>query len=1071
MKIEILKWFASLIVLMIIACGPDMPPDVTTAYENLPSRIDYNFHIKPILSDRCYSCHGPDEVAREAGFRLDIEEEAKARLENNHHAIVEGNPGKSVLCARIFSSDPTYQMPPPDSKLNLTAREKALLVKWIEQGAEYKKHWAFIPPANPALPPAQDADWIVNNEIDLFIQRKVKQQGLQPGPQADKEILLKRLYMDLTGLPPDIEAIDAFLEDTRQNSYEVIVDQLLESDACAERLALEWMDVARYADSHGLHADGWRNMWPWRDWVIHAFRDNMPYNQFVTEQLAGDLLPDPTRDQILATAFHRNHPMTAEGGAIDEEFRLEYVADRTNTTATALMGLTMECARCHDHKFDPISQKEYYQMTAFFNNVREIGMTGDDGNYGPLMQILSPEAEQKVADIRLQINNLNQEISHSKKEIESMKSYLTNKPVIQLEQGLTGYFPFESKATGKDNPNQVVFDGNKKSYSNGNPPLTDGLSGKALVFDNEYDEVYLMDQGKLDVHVTASVSMWIHTIKKQATKTQVMIGNAGDKNNFWRGWDFFLDDNNRLSFRLISSLPHNLIHLRSQDSIRLNTWTHIAFSYDGSGHASGVNLFIDGQQVHADVVYDRLYKNTRTISSGAHQELNRPLRVSKSYRSFTGDNGIFKGSIDEIRLYDRVLSELEVSKLAGNESSSEEQHRLLDHAILSSEKIQGLQKQRAEFVRELITTLDTVDEVMIMEEMSGSRPTFVLNRGQYDAPMEEVKPATPEIVMPFPENLPQNRLGLAQWLFDEKNPLTARTTVNRYWQMIFGRGIVQTARDFGNQGALPSHPELLDWLAINFQQNGWDVKQLLKLMVMSSTYQQSSKRDSLQREVDPENILLSVGPSYRWPAELIRDNALAASGLLVRTIGGPSVKPYQPEGLWQEKNTFSHKLLDYNTDKGEGLYRRSLYTFIKRTSPHPVMTVFDVPNRDVCVISRESTNTPLQALVLLNDPQFVEAARILGERMLKEGGKTVDEKITLGFRLVTGRKPAFDEMAILLNVYKKSIDDFTLSTQKAGELLAVGDFARDRQLPVIESAAMAMVGNTMLNMDEAYMKR
>lgn len=1070
MKVTILEWFAFLTVALLVACRPAMPLEVAEAYQHLPKQVDYNFHIKPILSDRCYACHGPDELAREGGFRLDIEEEAKARLESGQRAIVGRNVRESATCARILSDDQTFMMPPPESKLTLTAREKAMIVKWIEQGAEFKEHWAFIPPRKYVVPDRQNPDWIVANEIDLFIQRAFRQHGLQPAEKAGQEILLKRLYMDLTGLPPDIRAIDAFLADTREDAYERIVDQLLQSDACAERLALEWMDIARYADSHGLHADGWRNMWPWRDWVIRAFQQNMPYDQFLTEQLAGDLLPNPTRDQILATAFHRNHPMTAEGGAIDEEFRLEYVADRTNTTATAVMGLTMECARCHDHKFDPISQKEYYQMTAFFNNVREVGMTGDDGNYGPLLQLTSKETDGRITELRQQIEEVNQELDQSIDRIKALKSYLKSKPSVRLEEGLVGFFPFESKATRKEkNTDQRIFDGNRKVYSRGDPPLVDGKHGQAPFFDDEYDEIYLQDQGQYDVHQAFSASMWIKTKKRQATKTQVMIGNAGDKNNFWRGWDFYLEDDNRLSLRLINSLPHNLIHLRSQDSIRLNSWTHVAFSYDGSGQASGVKLFIDGHQIQADVLYDRLYKNIRTIGSGAHQETNRPLRVSKSYRSFTGDNGIFRGSIDEIRLYNRVISNLEAGLLAGLESQEEEM--LLDHAVICSGEVRTLQKKRSGLVQELIATMDTVSEVMVMEEMPAPRPTFVLSRGQYDAPLEKVEPTTPETIMPFPQQLPKNRLGLARWLFDEKHPLTARVTVNRYWQMIFGRGIVETAGDFGNQGALPSHPELLDWLAFQFREDGWDVKKLLKLLVMSATYQQNSKPSSLQQKVDPQNIYLSVGPSYRWPAELIRDNALAASGLLVRKVGGPSAKPYQPDGLWSEKNTFSYQLLEYIPDKGDGLYRRSMYTFIKRTSPHPAMTVFDVPTRDVCTVTRESTNTPLQALVLLNDPQFVEAARILGERMLQEGGESLEEKITLGFRLVTGRRPRPDELTTLRNVYEDSYRKFSGDPHSAAELLKVGDTPCDKELPPAVNAAMAIVSNTILNLDEAYMKR
>ncbi|MCB0684895.1 MAG: DUF1553 domain-containing protein [Saprospiraceae bacterium] len=1066
MNVIKLATLGALCVLLLLSCGEKLPDEINDEYVNLPKYVDYNFDIKPILSDRCYSCHGPDELARKGGLRLDVEKISKSKLESGNTALVEHNLAKSAVYQHIISEEEDMIMPPPDSKLHLSARDKAMIVKWIEQGAEYKPHWAFIAPVKTNPPEPTTPEWKVNNEIDLFIQKSLRSHSLVPSNEASKETLLKRVYMDLTGLPPKLDDIDAFLNDNSSEAYEKVVDQLLASDAGAERLAMEWMDVARYADSHGLHADGWRNAWPWRDWVIKAFQSNMSYDQFVTEQLAGDLLPNPTREQILATAFHRNHPMTAEGGAIDEEFRLEYVADRTNTTATALMGLTMECARCHDHKFDPISQKDYYALSAFFNNVREVGMTGDDGNYGPLLKLTSPETDQKLKDLQQSIIQATNELEKEAATIAATKQYLT-RVKDQIHQGQINHLSFEKKARNPKGLN--IFDGNTSVYANGDPPLVEGKIGKAVFFDNEYDEVYLSEVPELDVPTPASAAMWINTKKRQLTKTQVLIGNAGNKNNYWRGWDFYLEDNNQISLRLINALPHNLIHVKTQDSVLLNTWTHVAFSYDGSGKAEGVKIYINGAQVSVDVIYNRLYKNIRTISAGANEEVHQPLRISKSYRAFTGDNGIFKGKIDEIYLYNRVLSSLEIAYLAGENTDNDALR--IDHTLVHNPKWLALQKKRNDLVQEMIGLMDTVPEVMVMEEMNMPRATHVLNRGQYDAPGEQVDPSTPPEILPFPDNLPRNRLGLAIWLFDPKHPLTARATVNRYWQMIFGRGIVQTARDFGNQGALPSHPELLDWLAVTFQESGWDVRSLLKSFVMSATYRQSSETDPTQKEKDPENIYLSRGVTLRWPAEMIRDNALAASGLLVRKIGGPSVKPYQPEGLWIEKGTFSYKLLRYIPDEGDGLYRRSLYTFIKRTSPPPSMTIFDVPSRDVCHISRESTNTPLQALVLLNDPQYVEAARILGERMLREGGITLKDQMVYGFRLVTGRRPIPEEVEVLTAIYKESLEEFSRDNAKATELLAVGNRVSDLQLPLQKRAAMAMVGSTMLNMDEAYMKR
>lgn len=1055
------------LLVFVTGCTTDLTHEVKEIYSSLPDDIDYNFDIKPILSDRCYACHGPDELARKGDLRLDVEAAAKTALPNGHLAIAEGSLKKSALIERIMSADPETTMPPPESKLTLSAREKALLAKWINTGAEYKSHWSFIKPDKPDVPEGVEG-WTQHNEIDHFVQKHLQSTGLEPAGLATPNRILRRVFMDITGLPPTLSEQERYLSSPTLASLEVIVDSLLASDACAERLTQEWMDVARYADSHGLHADGWRNMWPWRDWVINAFRDNMPYDQFITWQLAGDLFENATKDQKLATAFHRNHPMTAEGGAIDEEFRLEYVADRTNTTATALMGMTMECAKCHDHKYDPISQKEYYQMSSFFNNVREVGMTGDDGNYGPLLQLADKSTDDKIKQQQRIVEDLGAKIKMAEREFNSSEQSLSA-ATLPLAKDLAIHLPFDKK-TPPNNKNQIYFDGSDRGYSNGDPPLVKGIKGSAVSFEYEYDEVYIKEINELDVHRSVSTSVWINTRKQESGKTQVVIGNAGDKNNFWRGWDFYLEDDNKLSVRLINCIPHNLIHLRSQQQIPLNIWTHIAFSYDGSGDAEGIKLYINGKQVVADVIYNRLYKNIRTISSGANQEIQRPLRISKSYRSFTGDNGIFLGLMDDLYVYNRFLSSAEISALYGNERISEPA-LIRDHHIQHDPTLRSLRSLRSQALQNLISTQDTIDEIMVMEEMPSPRPSFVLNRGQYDSPGDPVEAATPSQILQFPNDLPKNRLGLAMWLFDSDHPLTARTTVNRYWQMIFGQGIVKTVQDFGNQGALPTHPELLDWLSVWLQENNWDIKALIKLMVMSYTYQQNSTTLPQHLEIDPENALLARAPSFRWPAEHIRDNALAASGILVRHVGGPSVKPYQPEGLWIEKGNFSYKLLRYKEDTGEDLYRRTLYTFIKRTSPPPAMTVFDMPNRDVCTVSRETTQTPLQALVLLNDPQYVEAARMLGERMLRESDGSIAGAIDLGFRLAMTRAAKPEEIDILKKTHAESLRTFQQDAQLPIKFLAVGSKSYNDQIPIAENAAMAIVASTILNMDETYMKR
>lgn len=817
--------------------------------------------------------------------------------------------------------------------------------------------------------------------------------------------------------------------------------------------------------------------------MIKAFNENMPYNDFVTWQLAGDLFPNATKEQILATAFHRNHPMTAEGGAIDEEFRLEYVADRTNTTATAFMGLTVECAKCHDHKFDPISQEEYYMMSAFFNNVKELGMTGDDGNFGPMLLMTDNKTDSQISAIEDKIREKENRIKLSAKEIKEVTSFVKEVRTTKRTDGLIGYYPFETNKSSKvaayntyqgDNKpkfiDRFVFDGNKKSYTEKEAEIIPGKVGNSVKLDGEYDEIYLTGVGTFELNEQYSASAWIRTTQLDSSKTQVILGTAGEKNMFWRGWDFYLKGSNQLSLRLIHSLPHNYIQVTSTEPIKKEDWAHVAFTYDGSSQANGVKLFVNGKAIETTTEYDRLYKSIKPVRVSDHVLEDRPIRVGRSYRAYTGENGLFKGQIDEIRLYRKKLSSLDVSVIADAAISPNEK-LLAEQAINQNKQYQKEIAELSKLRKEWLDIMMGVPEVMVMEEMAEPRSTFLLNRGQYDSPIRTVETGTPKKILPFPEDLPKNRLGLSQWLFSKSNPLTARVTVNRYWQLIFGRGLVKTLNDFGNQGALPTHPELLDWLAIEFVNSGWDVKELFKSMVTSATYKQSSVLDSKLVEKDPENILLARAPSYRFPAEMIRDNALAASGLLSKKIGGKSVKPYQPDSLWIELGNFSYMLLHYKRDSGENLYRRSLYTFIRRTSPPPYMSTFDAPNRDVCTVQRERTNTPLQALILLNDPQFVEASRILAERIQEESDGDLAAMITHAFRLATGRKPEIEELSLLEDLYNKEKERFQKSPKEARQLLSVGERVADRKFDNTTTAALSMVTSTILNHDDAYMKR
>ena len=753
------------------SCNLQLGKDNTA--EQIPERISYNFDIRPILSDKCFTCHGPDANKREAGLRLDNEEGAFKALKENPgaHALVAGKPQFSEVFLRISSKDTALMMPPPSSNLKLSEHEIQLIEKWIKQGAKYETHWSFIKPEKSAPPKVKDSEW-PRNEIDYFILSKMEQKGLSPNEEASKEHLLKRLSLDITGLPPGLELMNSFLADDSKNAYEKVVDQLLKNPAYGEKMALHWLDVARFADSHGYQDDSYRSQWPWRDWVIYSFNKNLPYDKFITLQLAGDLMPNATKEQILATGFNRNHKITEEGGVVDEEYRVQYVIDRTNTFSKALIGVTMECAQCHDHKYDPFSQKEYYQLYSFFNNVREVGLESDVGG---------PETYAKT-------------------------------PYIEI-------------------------------------------------------------------------------------------------------------------------------------------------------------------------------------------------------------------SNDEVKRILKFINKQDTNKLI----------------------------------------------VSIMGERDTLRKTYILNRGAYDAPGDEVQPGTPKSILSFDSKYPKNRLGLANWLFDKRNPLTSRVFVNQMWQEIFGRGIVKTSGDYGMQGELPSHPQLLDWLAVDFMENGWDMKRLIKQMVMSATYRQSAVISSDKLKIDSENIFLSRASRIRIKAELIRDLVLSSSGLLVKTIGGPSVKPYQPSGLWESATSGRGILKNYRQDHGSDLYRRGMYTFVKRTVPPPVMGIFDASNRDQCEVYRLKTNTPLQALIMMNDPTVLEAARVLATR-LDTAPLTMDEKIKKAFRLIVCRKPKEKEIALLISYYHDQLNTFKKQAKRAESLISVGEYPIPQTINKSSVAALMQVISTLYNLEETITK-
>jgi hypothetical protein len=1047
----ILLWLTSY---LIIGCKEQLPEYVAVELAKLPEKVQFSIHVKPILSDKCYSCHGPDEATRKGGMRFDTEDGLYKKSTNGTYAFVSENLKQSEAIQRIISDDPQYIMPPEDAHLSLSSREKSILIKWVQQEAKWEKHWAFIVPKKTA-PPKLVNNWPVENEIDKYIYKKLETQNLKPSEPTNKEQLLRRVTLDLTGLPPTEDELHSFLNDTSPNAYKNLVNKLLNSEAHAERLTLEWLDLARYSDSHGYHADGLRIMWPWRDWVINAFKTNKPYNEFVTEQIAGDLIENATKDQILATGFNRNHPMTAEGGAIDEEFRVDYVTNRTNTFGTAFLGLTMECAKCHDHKFDPISQADYFELFAFFNNNRELGMTFEDGNFGPLMLLSTDEEDKKINALSTKIDSLEQLHIKGKqhflniKNIHDSKAFKSINPVV--------YHSFEKI---NKNKKHTYLDNVETTTIGEEVELKEGFIGLSPNFDNQYDIIEIKNRDHFQLSDAFSVSIWVAP-KKRAVEgtTSTIIGNSSIKGELYKGWDLHLDNKGYLSARLISVLPNNFIHVKTKDTIPLDSWTHILMTYDGSTHASGLNVYINGKETNQEVQYDRLFKNINPIRT-------KNIMIGKSPRGQSGDNGIYIGMLDELSIFDVEILPQQVESIYNTSKQGKKPMARVPNDLNFENITSALRQLRLDKV----AVIEPIREMMVMEEMEPQRKTYILERGEYNRHGEEVSRGVPNKILPFSENYPKNRLGLSQWLFDKNNPLTARVAVNRYWQMIFGRGLVATANDFGNQGSMPSHPELLDWLAVDFMESNWNLRKLIRKMVMSNTYKQSSKTSTELRELDPNNELLARAPSYRLQAEFIRNNVLASSGLLNKKVGGESVKPYQPEGLWIAGN-FSQALAKYVQDHDDKQYRRSMYTFIKRTAPPPYMTIFDMPTRDICIVSREQTNTPLQALSLLNDPQFVEAAKALAFRMKNEGGKSIEKQLQKGFELAISRNPNPKELEILKNLYFKELKAFEKDEEKALDYLSVGDYKIPKEFKPSEMATLTMVANTLFNMDEMYTKR
>lgn len=1056
---------------------PQLPQDVAQAMAQVPAKIDYNQHVKPILSDRCFACHGPDKNKVKADLRLDLPTAHAKKTESGRLALVGGKLAKSEVFHRIISADPEYVMPTPESHLTLTAAEKAILIKWIQDGAAYQPHWSLVAPVKPALPKVKNNNWI-KSPIDRFVLARLEAKSLKPNPEASRETLIRRLAFDLTGLPPTIAEVDAFLNDRAPDAYEKVVDRYLQSPHFGERLAVDWLDVARYADTHGYQDDGLRNAYPWRDWVINAFNKNLSYDKFVTWQLAGDLLPNPTREQIMATCFLRNHPQSQEGGIVDEEYRTEYVADRVNTFGKAFLALSTECARCHDHKYDPISQKNYYQLGAFFNSNHESGEIPYTGEASPTLILTTPEAEKLLAFIRTNIKPLEAKARSTAAYQAGFKQWLAKAAqepgkAAATQPGLIGHFTFDGAEPQNNLPTPL-----KAAYRSGEegkaPVAVPGKFGSAVRVDGDMG-IEFNEQLTFDRHQPFSISVWVKS--NNPGEAGPLFNRTNGILDNWRGYSCDLNPDGTLKICFTHVYPANGIELQTRQKLTPRQWHHLVLTYDGSSQARGIRFYIDGRETAYKVMNDDLQQSMLYAKDKANWGIHHFRLGQGSVKS------ISNVAFDEFQAYNRPLSQLEVSQLSGQPallttllqtpgaSLTQTQEKLLfgyyllaidkDYARVQAE----LSAQRAK-ENEVLTNQE---EVMVYKELPQPRPAFILDRGAYDAPKKQVRPATPEKVLALNKNMPQNRLGLSRWLLSEAQPLFGRVAVNRFWQQCFGQGIVKTAEDFGNQGDLPTHPELLDWLAVTFRESGWNVKGLLKTLVLSATYRQSSVPTKQNKTLDPDNKLFSRAPSYRMSAEMIRDNALAASGLLVRKIGGKSVYPYQPAGVWEALAV--RNAVKYQQGQGQDLYRRSLYTIWKRSSPHPAMINFDVPDRYMCSIRRQKTSTPLQALVLLNDVQYVEASRVLGEHMIKAGGPTPEAQITYAFRALTSRRPRANELAILKDLYQQEWQAFKQQPERAEKLLAEGEYPRDKTLPPTQLATCAVVANTLMNFDEFVIKR
>lgn len=1043
----------------------------STAIPVFADSPEFNRDIRPILADHCFACHGADSGSREAELRLD---ERDAAVEAG--AITPGEVDKSELIARILTDDPELIMPPLETKKSLSAEQKKLLGEWVTSGAEYQPHWSFIAPTRPELPAVANSNW-TKNAIDQFTLARLEANGLTPAGEADARTLFRRLHLDITGLPPKPDDVDKFVVEYSQQKDAALsewIDKLMQSTAWGEHRARYWLDAARYGDTHGLHFDNYREMWLYRDWVVRAFNSNQPFDQFTIEQLAGDLLPDPSDDQLIATGFQRCNITTNEGGTIDEENLANYAVDRVQTFGWVYLGLTTNCGQCHNHKFDPFSMKDFYSLAAYFRNTTQGPKDGNvkDGR-GPILVVPAesdrPRWKALPSEIAAAIASREARKKAARPNYDQWLAAVTPESIAGSipSEGLVAHVPLND---GEGNVIRIAVGRSDSITAAGEVAWVDGgKTGRAPVIkaDSTFEVGAVGDFERSD---SFSYGAWVKTARNN---TQAAIIARMDEKAEHRGWDLW-QNGRSFGAHIIDSWPNNGLKVITRASVvKPGKWQHVFITYDGSGKPTGVKIYVDGNEQAV-----RVEKNT--LNAQASIRTSTPLKIGQR-----SHGSVFKdGAVQDVRIYEGPLTAAQVKSIADgpvlqrllkttvDKRTPQQRNQLFNHFLTSVDtQYPALVKAVSDLEgeREAIRSRSPVTH--IQQEKANSTPmAHILMRGEYDKPLEQVSATTPAALHPLAGDAPQNRLGLARWVIDPANPLTARVTVNRFWQEVFGRGIVATPEDFGVMGAPPTHPELLDWLAVEFQSSGWDVKKLFKLMLMSATYRQAAITTKDKLEKDRENILLSRGPRFRMDAEMVRDYALATSGLLSSKMYGPGVKPYQPEGIWDIVGLPGGNTRNYVRDRDENLYRRTLYTFWKRMAPPPNLEAFNAPSREVCTVRRERTNTPLQALVTLNDPQFVEAARNLAEAAIATG--TGDDATTINeiAQRVLCRSLNAREVAILQSSKQELLAFYQSHPEDAKTLIDVGESAVNHKLDTAKLAAWTMVCNQVMNLDEALNK-